>query len=60
MTRFNISLEDGCEMVFNAIENAWGGEIFIPKIPSYKITDVARAIAPELEQRIVGIRPGEK
>jgi UDP-N-acetylglucosamine 4,6-dehydratase/5-epimerase len=60
MTRFNISLEDGCEMVFNAIENAWGGEVFIPKIPSYKITDVATAIAPRLEQKIVGIRPGEK
>ena len=60
MTRFNISLEDGCEMVFNAIENAWGGEVFVPKIPSYRITDVATAIAPNLEQRIVGIRPGEK
>ena len=60
MTRFNISLQDGCEMVFYAIENAWGGEIFIPKIPSYKVTDVATAIAPELEQRVVGIRPGEK
>ena len=60
MTRFNISLEDGCEMVFYAIENAWGGEIFVPKIPSYRISDVAKAIAPELEQRIVGIRPGEK
>lgn len=60
MTRFNISLEDGCEMVFNAIENAWGGEIFVPKIPSYKITDVATAIAPQCEQKIVGIRPGEK
>jgi FlaA1/EpsC-like NDP-sugar epimerase len=60
MTRFNISLQDGCEMVFYAIEKAWGGEIFVPKIPSYKITDVATAIAPELEQKIVGIRPGEK
>lgn len=60
MTRFNITLEDGCDMVFHAIENAWGGEIFIPKIPSYKITDVATAIAPDMEQRIVGIRPGEK
>jgi FlaA1/EpsC-like NDP-sugar epimerase len=60
MTRFNISLEDGCEMVFYAIENAWGGEVFIPKIPSYRIPDVAKAIAPELEQRKVGIRPGEK
>jgi len=60
MTRFNISLEDGCEMVFYAIENAWGGEIFVPKIPSYRIVDVATAIAPECKQEEVGIRPGEK
>jgi UDP-N-acetylglucosamine 4,6-dehydratase len=60
MTRFNISLEEGCEMVFYAIDKSWGGEIFVPKIPSYNITDVAKAIAPELEHRIVGIRPGEK
>lgn len=60
MTRFNISLEDGVQMVIDAIENAWGGEIFVPKIPSYKITDVATAIGPECEQKIVGIRPGEK
>ncbi len=60
MTRFNISLEDGCEMVFNAIENAWGGEIFVPKIASYRIIDVATAIAPECKQIEVGVRPGEK
>ena len=60
MTRFNISLQDGCEMVFYAIDKSWGGEIFVPKIPSYKITEVATAIAPELDQKIVGIRPGEK
>lgn len=60
MTRFNISLQAGCEMVFNAIENSWGGEIFVPKIPSYKIIDVATAIAPECKQVEVGIRPGEK
>lgn len=60
MTRFNISLQEGCEMVFNAIENSWGGEIFVPKIPSYKITDVATAIGPECKQIEVGIRPGEK
>ena len=60
MTRFNISLEEGCEMVFNAIDRAWGGEIFVPKIPSYNITDVATAIAPECRQEVVGIRPGEK
>lgn len=60
MTRFNISLEDGCKMVFYAIEKAWGGEIFVPKIPSYRIVDVATAIAPECRQEEVGIRPGEK
>lgn len=60
MTRFNISLEDGCEMVFFAMENAWGGEIFVPKISSYKIVDVAEAIGPECKQIEVGIRPGEK
>lgn len=60
MTRFNISLEEGVEMVLWALENAIGGEIFVPKIPSYRITDVAEAIAPECEIDIVGIRPGEK
>jgi UDP-N-acetylglucosamine 4,6-dehydratase (inverting) len=60
MTRFNISLQGGVDMVMHAIEHAWGGEIFIPKIPSYKITDVAKAVAPECELEIVGIRPGEK
>jgi FlaA1/EpsC-like NDP-sugar epimerase len=60
MTRFNISLQGGVDMVMHAIEHAWGGEIFIPKIPSYRITDVAKAVAPECEQVIVGIRPGEK
>jgi UDP-N-acetylglucosamine 4,6-dehydratase len=60
MTRFNISLEDGVQMVLNAIENSWGGEIFVPKIPSYRIMDVAKAIAPNAKHNIVGIRPGEK
>lgn len=60
MTRFNISLEDGVKMVLWAIENAMGGEIFVPKIPSYKIETVARAIAPNAELKVVGIRPGEK
>lgn len=60
MTRFNITLEEGVKMVIWTIENAWGGEIFVPKIPSYRITDVATAIAPNCEQRIVGIRAGEK
>lgn len=60
MTRFNISLQGGVDMVMHALEYAWGGEIFVPKIPSYKITDVAEAIGPVCEQVIVGIRPGEK
>jgi len=60
MTRFNISLEDGVEMVLWAIENAVGKEIFVPKIPSYKIETVAKAIAPNAKFHYVGIRPGEK
>lgn len=60
MTRFNISLEEGVAMVMYAIGHHLGGEIFIPKIPSYKITDVATAIAPNIPQKEVGIRPGEK
>lgn len=60
MTRFNITLTEGVEMVLHALETAWGGEIFVPKIPSYKITDVAMAIGPDCEHRVVGIRPGEK
>ncbi|HYG15760.1 MAG TPA: UDP-N-acetylglucosamine 4,6-dehydratase (inverting) [Bacteroidia bacterium] len=60
MTRFNISLQEGVDLVMYAIENAWGGEIFVPKIPSYKITEVAKAIGPNCKQEIVGIRPGEK
>jgi len=60
MTRFNISLEAGVDMVLYALENSWGGEIFVPKLPSFKITDLANAIAPSCEQKIVGIRPGEK
>lgn len=60
MTRFNISLQGGVDMVMHALFNAWGGEIFIPKIPSYRITDVAEAIAPECEHPVIGIRPGEK
>jgi UDP-N-acetylglucosamine 4,6-dehydratase (inverting) len=60
MTRFNISLEEGVDMVMWAIEHALGGEIFVPKIPSYRITDVARAIGPECRHPIVGVRPGEK
>ena len=57
MTRFNISLQGGVDMVMHALENAWGGELFVPKIPSYRILDVAEAIGPECEKPVVGIRP---
>lgn len=60
MTRFNISLQDGVNLVMFALDNHLGGEIFIPKIPSYRILDIAEAIAPECSIREVGIRPGEK
>ena len=60
MTRFNISLTEGVEMVLWAIANAKGGEIFVPKIPSYRVTDLAQAIGPDCKHPVVGIRPGEK
>jgi UDP-N-acetylglucosamine 4,6-dehydratase (inverting) len=60
MTRFNISLQQGVDMVLYAIENHLGGEIFIPKIPSYNILDMAQAIGPDCDTTTVGIRPGEK
>ena len=60
MTRFNISLDDGVNMVFFALKNHLGGEIFVPKIPSYKISDVVEAVAPKASIKIIGIRPGEK
>lgn len=60
MTRFNITLEDGVKLVMRALERGKGGEIFVPKIPSYRITDVAKAIAPNADFPVVGIRPGEK
>lgn len=60
MTRFNISLQEGVEMVLWSLSQAWGGEIIVPKIPSYRITDVAQAIGPECNHPIVGVRPGEK
>ena len=60
MTRFNISLEDGVDMVLWSIENARGGEILVPKIPSYRILDVAESVAPGASIETVGIRPGEK
>ncbi|UII30190.1 UDP-N-acetylglucosamine 4,6-dehydratase (inverting) [Fulvivirga ulvae] len=60
MTRFNISLEEGVELVLFALQNSLGGEIFVPKLPSYNIMDLAEAIGPECEKKITGIRPGEK
>jgi len=60
MTRFNISLEEGVALVMYAIKHHIGGEIFVPKIPSYRIIDIARAIAPEMPIKEIGIRPGEK
>ena len=60
MTRFSITLEEGVNFVIDCIERMWGGELFVPKIPSYRILDVANAIAPECKKEIVGIRPGEK
>ncbi len=60
MTRFNISLQGGVDMVLHALDQAWGGELYVPKIPSYRILDVAQAIGPDCEHKVVGIRPGEK
>src|SRR6056297_86239 len=60
MTRFMISLEQGVELVFHALLDMVGGEIYVKKIPSMNITDVARVIAPDAEQSVIGIRPGEK
>ena len=60
MTRFNITLYEGVNMVFWALENSFGGEIFVPKIPSYRVVDVADAIAPSCQKEFIGIRPGEK
>jgi UDP-N-acetylglucosamine 4,6-dehydratase (inverting) len=60
MTRFNISLEEGANLVIYALANMWGGELFVPKIPSYRILDVAEAIAPRCKRTVVGMRPGEK
>jgi UDP-N-acetylglucosamine 4,6-dehydratase/5-epimerase len=60
MTRFNITLQGGVDMVMHALEHAWGGELFVPKIPSYRILDIAEAIGPECEKPVIGIRPGEK
>ena len=60
MTRFNITLQYGVDFVLQCLDKMWGGELFIPKIPSYKILDVAKAIAPNCKYDFVGIRPGEK
>jgi len=60
MTRFNITLQNGVEFVLQCLDKMWGGELFVPKIPSYKILDLAKAIAPDCKHKIVGIRPGEK
>jgi len=60
MTRFNITLEEGVELVLYALEHAAGGEVFVPKIPSYRILDLAEAVAPKCKRKVVGIRPGEK
>ncbi|HEY2981139.1 MAG TPA: UDP-N-acetylglucosamine 4,6-dehydratase (inverting) [Anaerolineales bacterium] len=60
MTRFNIVLQEGVDMVLWALEHARGGEIFVPKLPSYRILDVAKAIGPDCEHPVVGVRPGEK
>lgn len=60
MTRFNITLQEGVDLVLQALRDMWGGEIFVPKIPSYRITDVAEAVGPECRREVVGIRPGEK
>jgi UDP-N-acetylglucosamine 4,6-dehydratase (inverting) len=60
MTRFNITLQQGVDFVLDCLDRMWGGELFVPKIPSYRILDVAKAIAPDARIEIVGIRPGEK
>tara|TARA_Y100000768_G_C23988769_1_gene690677 strand:- start:923 stop:1915 length:993 start_codon:yes stop_codon:yes gene_type:complete len=60
MTRFNLTLNEGVDFVLDCLERMWGGELFIPKIPSYRILDVAQAIAPNTKTKIIGIRPGEK
>jgi UDP-N-acetylglucosamine 4,6-dehydratase (inverting) len=60
MTRFSITLDEGVNFVINCLTTMWGGELFVPKIPSYKILDVAKAISPDCKIKIIGLRPGEK
>ena len=60
MTRFWLTIEDGVQFVLSSLENMHGGEIFVPKIPSFKVTDVAEVVCPGIPQKVIGIRPGEK
>jgi UDP-N-acetylglucosamine 4,6-dehydratase len=60
MTRFWLTIEDGVQFVLDSLERMYGGEIFVPKIPSFKVVDVARVVAPGVPNKIIGIRPGEK
>lgn len=60
MTRFNITLREGVDLVLHALEHAWGGELYVPRIPSFRLLDLAEAIGPDCEHPVVGIRPGEK
>jgi UDP-N-acetylglucosamine 4,6-dehydratase (inverting) len=60
MTRFSITIQEGVNFVLKCLDKMWGGELFVPKIPSYRILDVAEAVAPGCKRKIVGIRPGEK
>ena len=60
MTRFSITLLEGVNFVISCLKKMWGGEIFVPKIPSYRITDIAEAVGPKCKHDIIGIRPGEK
>ena len=60
MTRFNITLQQGVNFVVDSLQRMWGGELFVPRIPSYRIVDVAQAVAPDARLELVGIRPGEK
>ena len=60
MTRFNITLDESTEFVLSCLKKMWGGEIFVPKIPSYNVVELAKAIAPNCKLKFVGIRPGEK
>ena len=60
MTRFSITIQEGVDFVLQCLEKMWGGELFVPKSPSYRILDVAEAVAPDCKHKIMGIRPGEK